>query len=275
MVRESPFLPGGVWFCVACYGAGTPPSSAFYPWLAQLAEQGGSREHAAAVLRALPRAGERPFVAALPQALLANPAGPLAMIGHMDLAWTFGFTDPDGRQSRASRMHAAQRALFGGSRAGVGLDAIMHAYREVNDDLMARYQLQRFGRGGFIRLCLRTRTPLVPCAIVGAEEANPLLYRFEHLTRALGIPYVPITPTFPALGPLGLVPAPTKTTRPPLRRALASMSASTLRSSSRATVYCRKAFSASASIEACIASLRAPASWISRWARAISPWFRL
>ncbi|MGK3984049.1 1-acyl-sn-glycerol-3-phosphate acyltransferase [Sorangium sp. So ce136] len=73
-----------------------------------------------------------------------------------------------------------------------------------------RYQLQRFGRGGFIRLCLRTRTPLVPCAIVGAEETNPLLYRVEHLTRALGIPYLPITPTFPALGPLGLMPAPTK-----------------------------------------------------------------
>ena len=143
MVRESPFLPGGVWFCVACYGAGTPPSSAFYPWLAQLAEQGGSREHAAAVLRALPRAGERPFVAALPQALLANPAGPLAVIGHMDLAWTFGFTDPGGKHSRASRMHAAQRAIAGGSRVGVGLDALMHAYREVNDELMACYQSQR------------------------------------------------------------------------------------------------------------------------------------
>ncbi|WP_437642162.1 lysophospholipid acyltransferase family protein [Sorangium sp. So ce854] len=73
-----------------------------------------------------------------------------------------------------------------------------------------RYRLQRFGRGGFIRLCLRTRTPLVPCAIVGAEETNPLLYRVEHVTRALGIPYLPITPTFPLLGPLGLVPAPTK-----------------------------------------------------------------
>ncbi|UQA63784.1 1-acyl-sn-glycerol-3-phosphate acyltransferase [Polyangium aurulentum] len=73
-----------------------------------------------------------------------------------------------------------------------------------------RYRLQRFGRGGFIRLCLRTRTPLVPCAIVGAEEANPMLYRFEYMTEALGIPYFPITPTFPALGPLGLLPAPTK-----------------------------------------------------------------
>jgi 1-acyl-sn-glycerol-3-phosphate acyltransferase len=73
-----------------------------------------------------------------------------------------------------------------------------------------RYRLQRFGRGGFIRLCLRTQTPLVPCAIIGAEEANPMLYRIEYMTKALGIPYLPITPTFPALGPLGLLPAPTK-----------------------------------------------------------------
>jgi hypothetical protein len=61
----------------------------------------------------------------------------------MDLAWTFGFTDPGGKQSRASRMHATQRAIVAGSRVGVGLDALMHAYREINDDLMARYQLQR------------------------------------------------------------------------------------------------------------------------------------
>lgn len=73
-----------------------------------------------------------------------------------------------------------------------------------------RYRLQRFGRGGFIKLCLRTKTPIVPVAIVGAEETNPLLFRVEYLAKALGLPYVPVTPTFPALGPLGLIPAPTK-----------------------------------------------------------------
>lgn len=73
-----------------------------------------------------------------------------------------------------------------------------------------RYRLQRFGRGGFIKLALRTRSPIVPLAIVGAEESAPMLYRIEYLTEALGLPFVPITPTFPALGPLGLVPAPTK-----------------------------------------------------------------
>ena len=73
-----------------------------------------------------------------------------------------------------------------------------------------RYRLQRFGRGGFVKLGLRTSTPVVPVAIVGGEETNPMLTRVEYLTRALGIPYVPVTPTFPLLGPLGLLPAPTK-----------------------------------------------------------------
>lgn len=73
-----------------------------------------------------------------------------------------------------------------------------------------RYRLQRFGRGGFVKLCLRTRTPIIPVAIVGGEETNPVLARVEYLTRALGITYLPVTPTFPLLGPAGLLPAPTK-----------------------------------------------------------------
>nr|PZN25954.1 MAG: acyl-phosphate glycerol 3-phosphate acyltransferase [Pseudomonadota bacterium] len=84
-----------------------------------------------------------------------------------------------------------------------GLHGIKKLFRE-------RYRLQRFGRGGFIRLCLRTRAPLVPCAIVGAEEANPLLYRIDWLAEIVKLPYLPITPTFPLLGPLGLMPAPTR-----------------------------------------------------------------
>ncbi len=73
-----------------------------------------------------------------------------------------------------------------------------------------RYKLQRFGRGGFVRLALRMRAPVVPCAIVGAEESSPMLARLEGFSRTLGLPYVPITPTFPLLGPVGLLPAPTK-----------------------------------------------------------------
>jgi 1-acyl-sn-glycerol-3-phosphate acyltransferase len=84
-----------------------------------------------------------------------------------------------------------------------GIKGIGKLYRD-------RYRLQRFGRGGFIKLAIRAKAPIVPVSIIGAEEASPMLYRFEYLTQALGLPFVPVTPTFPWLGPLGLVPAPTK-----------------------------------------------------------------
>ena len=73
-----------------------------------------------------------------------------------------------------------------------------------------RYKLQRFGRGGFVSAALRTRTPIVPCAIVGAEETYPIIGNVPTLARLLGLPYVPITPTWPWLGPLGMLPLPSK-----------------------------------------------------------------
>jgi 1-acyl-sn-glycerol-3-phosphate acyltransferase len=73
-----------------------------------------------------------------------------------------------------------------------------------------RYKLQRFGRGGFIKLCLRTGTPVVPVAVVGAEETHPMLARLQTLANTVGLPYIPVTPTFPLLGPLGLLPLPSK-----------------------------------------------------------------
>lgn len=73
-----------------------------------------------------------------------------------------------------------------------------------------RYRLKRFGRGGVIRAAVENRVPLVPVGIVGAEEAHPILFKADLPARALGLPFVPVTPTFPFLGPLGLLPFPTK-----------------------------------------------------------------
>jgi len=73
-----------------------------------------------------------------------------------------------------------------------------------------RYRLQRFGRGGFVSAALRTGTPIIPAAIVGAEEIYPMIANARPLARLLGMPYFPVTPTFPWLGPLGLVPLPSK-----------------------------------------------------------------
>lgn len=73
-----------------------------------------------------------------------------------------------------------------------------------------RYKLARFGRGGFIRLAMHTGVPIIPVAIVGAEETHPIIWKSESLGRRVGLPFVPFTPTFPWLGPLGLVPLPSK-----------------------------------------------------------------
>jgi 1-acyl-sn-glycerol-3-phosphate acyltransferase len=76
-----------------------------------------------------------------------------------------------------------------------------------------RYRLQRFGRGGYVKLALKLGAPILPTAIIGAEEVNPLLARlslFGRSQRGEGGDFLPITPTFPWLGPLGLLPAPVK-----------------------------------------------------------------
>ncbi|MEE8557316.1 MAG: lysophospholipid acyltransferase family protein [Myxococcota bacterium] len=72
-----------------------------------------------------------------------------------------------------------------------------------------RYQLQRFGRGGFVSLAIEHSVPIVPVAVVGAEEAHPLLFRPQLPSRLIGAPF-PVTPTFPHLGPLGLIPLPSQ-----------------------------------------------------------------
>jgi 1-acyl-sn-glycerol-3-phosphate acyltransferase len=67
----------------------------------------------------------------------------------------------------------------------------------------------RFGLG-FMRLALEARVPIVPISVVGSEEQQPGLANWRGLGRALGMPAFPVTPTFPWLGPLGLLPLPVK-----------------------------------------------------------------
>lgn len=68
-----------------------------------------------------------------------------------------------------------------------------------------RYRLRRFGRGGFVEAAMRARAPIVPVAVVGAEEAAPIFAHVGALQKLTGLIYFPITPTFPALGPLGML----------------------------------------------------------------------
>jgi len=73
-----------------------------------------------------------------------------------------------------------------------------------------RYRVQRFARGGVVRLAIAAGVPLVPVAIVGGEEVHPILWKSRRLGRAIGLPFVPLTPTFPWLGPAGALPLPSK-----------------------------------------------------------------
>jgi len=100
----------------------------------------------------------------------------------------------------------AERLLAGGEVVGVWPEG----FKGIGKPFSERYKLQRFGRGGFVSAALRTGSPIVPCAIVGAEETYPILGNLPTLARLLGLPYLPVTPTFPLLGPLGMVPLPSK-----------------------------------------------------------------
>jgi len=84
-----------------------------------------------------------------------------------------------------------------------GLRGIGKLYRE-------RYRLTKFGRGGFVRLARAANVPIIPIAIVGAEETNPVVAKLTRLAKPFGLPYIPVTPIFPLLGPLGLLPVPAK-----------------------------------------------------------------
>ncbi|MFG2148659.1 lysophospholipid acyltransferase family protein [Streptomyces sp. NPDC048696] len=102
----------------------------------------------------------------------------------------------------------AQALLERGEVVGV----MPEGFKGIGKPFSERYKLQRFGRGGFVSTALRAGTPIVPCSIVGAEEIYPMIGNSKTLARLLGIPYFPLTPTFPWLGAAGLVPLPTKWT---------------------------------------------------------------
>ena len=100
----------------------------------------------------------------------------------------------------------AERLLSNGEIVGVWPEG----FKGIGKPFSERYKLQRFGRGGFVSAALKTGVPIIPVSIVGAEEIYPMVGNLKTLARLLGLPYVPVTPTFPLLGPLGLVPLPSK-----------------------------------------------------------------
>jgi 1-acyl-sn-glycerol-3-phosphate acyltransferase len=125
-----------------------------------------------------------------------------------DLVFTLPVVAPMARKSgNTLACNAdAERLLSNGELVGV----FPEGFKGIGKPFSERYKLQRFGRGGFVSAALRTGTPIIPVSIVGAEEIYPLIGNAKTVARLLGLPYVPITPFFPWLGPLGMVPLPSK-----------------------------------------------------------------
>jgi 1-acyl-sn-glycerol-3-phosphate acyltransferase len=125
-----------------------------------------------------------------------------------DLVFRLPFVSSLARKSGATLActEDAERMLAGGELVGVWPEG----FKGIGKPFTERYKLQRFGRGGFVAAAVRTGVPIVPLSVVGAEEIYPLVGNVPSLARLLGVPYVPITPLFPWLGPLGLVPLPSK-----------------------------------------------------------------
>ncbi|WP_437303839.1 hypothetical protein [Sorangium sp. So ce388] len=138
---DAPFLPGGIWFMLACYGAGTPDVSAYWHWLERLKQSGHFGGQTQSVLAGLPQGDQRPFIARLPQTVLANPNGPLAVMGHVDLAWTYSFQERDtGRaMSRPSKFVEVVRATLETSRVGSSFRELLKASIVTNVELTSLY----------------------------------------------------------------------------------------------------------------------------------------
>ncbi|MFP2925388.1 hypothetical protein ACLESO_09245 [Pyxidicoccus sp. 3LG] len=148
--RRRTFLPGGVWFYFACFGAGTPAMSVYQPWMERLvqARRMGAKE-LAGVHRSRPVDGA-PFMAALPQAALANPEGPLAVIAHLDMAWVYAFHNARTGQSYTHRLEGTLESLMEGYRAGLALHSLTQAAWQVDGALRSQYvaddEARRAGR---------------------------------------------------------------------------------------------------------------------------------
>jgi hypothetical protein len=155
-VASAPFLPGGMWIYFACFGAGTPRISAYHHWLEMLEREGmAGLGPVAATLRGLDVGGG--FVSGLAKAALANPDGPLAVLGHIDLAWSYSYEELRVREGDPKHISGSNRSLnffqlmsklMAGERAGAAALALTLQLTEVGAQLTSHYD--RCKRGGAV-----------------------------------------------------------------------------------------------------------------------------
>ena len=152
--------------------------------------------------------GVLPFDAVMLQTGLYNehPARRNLRLLGADLVYTVPVLANLARMSGHTRAcpQEADRLLSAGELVGV----FPEGFKGTGKPFSERYQLQRFGRGGFAVTAIKAGVPIIPCAIVGAEEIYPMIGNSQPVARLLKLPYFPVTPLFPWLGPVGAIPLP-------------------------------------------------------------------
>jgi hypothetical protein len=160
-VPEDPFLEGGIFFQFACFGYGTPAESDFNHWL------GEDRFNA-----------DRDFVAALPNKLLAHPRGPIAYVGHVDLAWLHGFADPDAPDlleawsPRLAPFNSAVRMLLEPQPIGLAMQEMNKRFDIGNAVLATTFDRQERGK---LPQTDEVRARLVDAFITRSDAQNYLV----------------------------------------------------------------------------------------------------
>ncbi len=139
---------------------------------------------------------------------LEHPAKPIIRLLGADLLWTVPFLSHWARKI-GNTVACDEDALLL-LRRGELVGVFPEGFKGIGKPFSERYRLQRFGRGGFVEVAIETGAPLIPCAVVGAEEIYPMIYDLQPLARLLNLPYFPITPFFPLFGLAGLIPLPSK-----------------------------------------------------------------
>jgi 1-acyl-sn-glycerol-3-phosphate acyltransferase len=154
-------------------------------------------------------AGQLPFDATMVSAAMLLEADPPRILRGMAEFWVPQLPFVSEVASRGGAVAGTPETCREMLEAGEAVLVFPEGVRGMNKLYRDRYKLQRMGLG-FMRLALEAQVPIVPIAVVGSEEQQPGLANLRGIASALGMPAFPVTPTFPWLGPLGLLPLPVK-----------------------------------------------------------------
>jgi 1-acyl-sn-glycerol-3-phosphate acyltransferase len=185
------------------------PAVLLYRYYFRVEVSGIERVPAGRVMLVANHAGQLPFDAAMLSTAMLLRAEPPRLVRAMGEYWIPRLPWVGVAAARSGTLVGTPANCIHMLERGECVMVFPEGVGGMNKVFAKRYQLQRFGLG-FMRLALATSTPIAPVAIVGSEEQQPAFANLAGLARLLGMPALPLTPTFPWLGPLGLLPLPVR-----------------------------------------------------------------